>query len=173
MSPKDLRSVLVVDDDEDLLDSLREVLRPVGILIEAVPRAQDALDRMATQRYDAVLTDFKMAGMSGIELLVAMKDRMIDSPVVMLTGCQDQGIILQALRLGAMDFIHKPTSAAEVVSVMRRAVELGVHLREQERELDELVADLPEELAERLQRLRKKRRVALLWTLSNHAHKAK
>jgi FixJ family two-component response regulator len=98
---------------------------------------------------------------------------MIDSPVVMLTGCQGEDVILQALRLGAMDFIRKPASGEEIISVMRRAVELGVHLREQERELDLLVAELPPLFAERLTRLRGKRRIGLLWTLSNHKHKCK
>ena len=167
MLSTDTRSMLLVDDDRELIAALREEVAPLGIDVEIAMNGQDALAIMATRRFDAVLSDLRMPLMNGFALLVAMRDRGIETPFVMLTGTYDPETVRQALRLGVLDFIQKPAVDDEIVTVMQRAVEIGVQLKKQERELDDIEAELAAPMAERLKRVRKRSRAASLWRLLN------
>src|ERR671923_2251033 len=117
-------SVLIVDDDLALLEALPEALRlrMSGVTVDAADSAAAALDRIATHDYDAIVTDIKMPGMDGLELLAQIRVRQPDTPTLMITGHGEYDLALQCLRGGAHDFIQKPIDREQFVASLQRAI---------------------------------------------------
>jgi CheY-like chemotaxis protein len=116
--------MLVIDDEEVIHASLRKLLGRQGYRVDAVLDAREGLERLATGAYDLVITDLMMPGMNGIELLQALRRRGSSVPVVMITGYPTIRTALQAMRLGAVDYIAKPFTRKELLSPVRRAMRL-------------------------------------------------
>lgn len=129
MNRLEMRSILVVDDDEDQLDILKECLATIGVEIITCGDGDQALEILRKRTVDAVLTDFRMPQKTGLDLLLEMRSEKIETPVVFFTGIRDMDIALQALRLGAVDFIHKPADLKEIVATATKAIEIGVRRR--------------------------------------------
>jgi len=139
------RRILVIDDEEVVHASLRKILSRLGLTVDAVLTAAEGLDRLATERYDLVITDLMMPGMSGIELLDALADRGTRPPILMITGYPTIRTAVQALRLGAMDYIAKPYTRKELLAPVKRALRLedgGADSAPEHRQAPPLVADL-------------------------------
>ena len=102
--------VLIVDDDVALLEALPEALRLRlgGVTVETADSAAAALDRIADRDYDAIVTDITMPGMDGLKLLDEIRTRKPDTPTLIITGHEDNDLVVHALRGGARDFIQKP-----------------------------------------------------------------
>src|SRR5439155_2747263 len=102
--------VLLVDDDPALLQALPEALRlrMAGVAVETADSAAAALDRIAARDYDAIVTDIKMPGMDGLELLAELRMQPPDTPTLMITGHGEHDLVVHALRGGAYDFVQKP-----------------------------------------------------------------
>jgi putative two-component system response regulator len=101
-------TVLVVDDDKQVLGSLLLILCASGYKVIASENAGDALDRMERTVPDIVLTDIRMPGMDGIELAGIIHDRYPEIPVLIMTGYAEMNVTVNALKRGAFDFIMKP-----------------------------------------------------------------
>ena len=116
--------VLIVDDDLALLQALPEALRlrMAGVTVDTADSGAAALDRITAENYDAIVTDIKMPGMDGLELLAEVRGRRPDTPMLMITGHGEHGLAIQALRGGAYDFIQKPVDRDEFVAALRRAI---------------------------------------------------
>jgi two-component system, sensor histidine kinase and response regulator len=116
--------VLVVDDDPALLQALPETLRlrMSGVTVDTADSAAAALDRIAAQDYDAIVTDIKMPGMDGLALLAEIRGRRPDTPTLMITGHGEQDLAVRALRGGAYDFIQKPIDRDQFVALLYRAI---------------------------------------------------
>ena len=116
--------VLVVDDDPALLEALPETLRlrMNGVTVDTADSAAAALDRIASQNYDAIVTDIKMPGMDGLALLSEIRRRQPDTPILMITGHGDYDLAVRALRGGAYDFIQKPIDREHVVASLHEAI---------------------------------------------------
>lgn len=103
--------VLVVDDHEPMRKILKNILRSVGYhdIVEAQD-GQDALNKLKTQKYDVILLDINMPGLSGYDVLKSMKDdqTMKDIPVIMVTGESSKEKILELLKLGISGYLVKP-----------------------------------------------------------------
>lgn len=115
MLPK--RRILIVDDSEDARGILAIALRTVaGASIDAVASAEDALSRLDREPIDVLVTDFRMAGMSGLELLEALRARKSwpRCGAVLISGEADPDLRRRALEHGAAAFFSKPFSAGEV-----------------------------------------------------------
>src|SRR5207249_11084740 len=82
-----------------------------------------ALERIAVQDYDAIVTDIKMPGMDGLELLTEIRTRRPDTPTLMITGHGENDLVVGALRGGACDFIHKPIDREYFIAALQRAME--------------------------------------------------
>src|ERR687893_3230278 len=119
-------TVLIVDDDPVLLEALPEALRlrMEGVTIETADSAAAALDRIEGGDFDAIVTDIKMPGMSGLELLAEIRNRRPDTPTLMITGHGETDLVVEALRGGACDFIRKPIDRDYFVASLRRALEM-------------------------------------------------
>jgi DNA-binding NtrC family response regulator len=119
--------VLVVDDEANLRTVLCALLGRDGLAaVEASDGAQ-ALERLRAAPFAAVLTDLRMPGMDGLELLSRVSEEFPALPVVLLTAHGTMETAVQALRRGAFDFLTKPFDSEEVRSVVRKAVATGCH----------------------------------------------
>jgi DNA-binding NtrC family response regulator len=149
-------SVLIVDDDLALLEALPEALRlrMGGVTVETADSAATALDRMADRDYDAIVTDIRMPGMDGLELLDEIRTRRPDTPTLIITGHGDNDLVVHALRGGARDFIQKPIDRDYFVAALYRAIREHVATRRvKERQVAmESWADELERVVEKLER---------------------
>lgn len=117
-------SVLIVDDDLALLEALPQALRlrMGGVTVETADSAAAALERIADKEYDAIVTDIKMPGMDGLELLDEIRTRRPDTPTLIITGHGENDLVVHALRGGARDFIQKPIDRDYFVAALYRAI---------------------------------------------------
>ena len=113
------KQILVVDDDQRMLDALRRTLHAQSDdwAVTFVRQPEAAWEALLETAYDAVVTDLRMPGLTGLELLerIRQSDKTKDVPVVVLTGLNDRDLKERALERGAVDLLNKP--------VERRAVD--------------------------------------------------
>ncbi|QLF71973.1 sigma-54-dependent Fis family transcriptional regulator (plasmid) [Peteryoungia desertarenae] len=114
--------LLIVDDDRDHLTALCDLMNASGHTVTGFENASDVLAFLQTSRADLILTDLRMPGMTGLELMHAVKQRDIDLPVVLLTGHGDVGHAVEAMKAGAEDFLEKPYDAEHLVQVVERTL---------------------------------------------------
>src|SRR4051812_1711137 len=100
--------VHVVDDDAAMRDSLAFLLRTAGFAVEIYEAGTSLLDRLANPAQGCVLTDIRMPDVDGLELLRRLRAGGYMLPVVMMTGHGDVPLAVEAMKLGACDFIEKP-----------------------------------------------------------------
>jgi DNA-binding response OmpR family regulator len=100
--------VLIVDDERDFLDIMAERLGARNIEVSAATSAEDALERVLTESYDAVIMDLMMPEMDGFKALKLFKMTRPDLPIILLTANVPEEKCIEAITLGAMDVIEKP-----------------------------------------------------------------
>jgi two-component system nitrogen regulation response regulator NtrX len=118
-----MKTILVVDDEKDIRDSLDGVLRDEGYRVVTCGNADDALARLDVSLPDAVLLDIWMPGMDGVDTLAEMKRRYPALPVIMISGHGTIDTAVKTTKLGAFDFIEKPLSLDKVVLTINHALE--------------------------------------------------
>lgn len=148
--------VLVVDDDPALLQALPEMLRLriSAVSVHTADSAAAALDMITARDYDAIVTDIRMPGMDGLELLAAILARRPDTPMLMITGHGEYELAVRALRGGAYDFIQKPIDRHRFVASLHRAIQaraLNRRLKDRQLALERCAIEL-EKIAEKLGR---------------------
>ncbi|MCP4677557.1 MAG: response regulator [Deltaproteobacteria bacterium] len=116
--------VLIVDDEEIVHASLQRILNRAGYETESVFLARDGLDRLAKERFELVILDLMMPGMTGLEFLEELRGNGSSIPVLMVTGYPTIGTAVQALRLGAVDYIAKPFTRKELLGPVQRSFSL-------------------------------------------------
>lgn len=114
--------LLVVDDEEPLLLSLAAATRARGIETAVASSGAEALEKIADERYDVVVTDLRMPGLDGLELLRRMREAGLDTRVVIITGYATLEAAVDGLRLGAVDFLVKPFTVEEFLASVERAL---------------------------------------------------
>jgi len=114
--------ILVVDDEEIIHVSLGRMLGRQGHHVDAVLESSRALERLCSENYDLVITDLMMPGMDGIQLMKKMRDLGLAAPVLMITGYPTIKTALEALRLGAVDYLAKPFTRSELLGPVNRAL---------------------------------------------------
>ncbi|NLN10208.1 MAG: sigma-54-dependent Fis family transcriptional regulator, partial [Acidobacteria bacterium] len=139
-------SVLVVDDEKAIRDSLRMILEFEDYRVDEAADGDAALRRVAERLPDAVLLDIKMPGLDGLAVLRMLRERGHDVPVLMITGHGDVQTAVEATRQGAFDFLEKPLARDRVLLSLRNAVEscrLQREARRQRGDSEELVGSSP------------------------------
>ncbi|WP_454016861.1 sigma-54-dependent transcriptional regulator [Azospirillum sp. Marseille-Q6669] len=116
-------TVLLIDDDDEVLDASRQTLELEGFAVEATTRPENALDRLGPSWLGVVVTDVRMPGLDGFALLDRVRTADPEVPVVLVTGHGDIAMAMRAVRGGAYDFIEKPAEPGHLVEVVRRALE--------------------------------------------------
>ena len=117
------KSILIVDDEASIRESLQKVLSKAGYLTVTASSGDEALALLSTQSVDIVLSDLKMPNGDGIELLKNVKKKFADIEVILLTGYGTIETAVEAMKAGAYDFITKPPKKAAVLSAVERALE--------------------------------------------------
>jgi two-component system, NtrC family, nitrogen regulation response regulator NtrX len=115
-------SVLIVDDEAGVRSALSGVLRDEGYQVEAVESGEACLDRLARAPYDVIVLDIWLPGIDGLATLERLRQRHVDSPVVMISGHGNIESAVRAIKMGAFDFVEKPLSLEKTVLVVGNAV---------------------------------------------------
>jgi len=108
MEEKLQAKVLLVDDEEEFCNMLSERLETRGLKVNAVLSGEDAVARVEDQNFDAIIVDLAMPGIDGIETLRQIKEKRPDLEILMLTGHGTIKSSIEAMKLGAEDFLEKP-----------------------------------------------------------------
>ncbi|HUI92272.1 MAG TPA: HD domain-containing phosphohydrolase [Chitinivibrionales bacterium] len=114
--------LLVVDDERSICDIVGQFLRMKGYNVTCVGTAEAAIDFIKENAIDLVLSDIKMPGMSGVELLKWVREYNRSLPVVMTTGFPTLDTAIEALKLGAFDYLTKPFHLEEIAEKIKRAL---------------------------------------------------
>ena len=117
-------TILVADDDAILLRAYARVLTTNGYRVETAADGQSALDAFQKRRFDVILSDIDMPGLSGIELLEAVRAHDLDVPIVLVTGTPEVDSTIRAIEHGALRYLVKPVETAALVKVAGDAVRL-------------------------------------------------
>ncbi len=117
--------ILVVDDEAKVRAILKIMLSAKGHDVEEAPDGKEALSRLETEAYDMAITDIRMGGLDGMGLLKALKERDIGCPVVFITAYASLESAVEALRLGAADYLVKPFEEKQVLLAVERALGVG------------------------------------------------
>jgi len=115
-------SVLVVDDAPQICKALSDVLSASGYTVRTAPSGERALQIMESSEFDLMITDLKMSGMSGMDLIAQVKERAPHLSIVILSGYGDMDDVIKAMRVGITDYLKKPFSIDEVLDVVKREV---------------------------------------------------
>ena len=115
--------ILVVDDDPLMLDFLKEALLRQGYKVDTAEDGEEALRKVEEEGYDLVITDVRMPGVDGMTVLESVKRDFADTEVVVITAYGTIRNAVEAMKMGAYDYLTKPFSVEEVEVVVQRALE--------------------------------------------------
>ena len=133
--PSETEIVHVIDDDEALRDSLTFLLRAAGLEAKSHASAGVFLDSLPCAGMGCIISDVRMPGLSGIDLLRRLKELGIGVPVIVVTGHGDVPLAVEAMKFGAVDFLEKPFDDEVLLASVRSAMQLhaGESRRQTER----------------------------------------
>ena len=121
---KEIRpTVFVVDDDAAVRDSLRMLLKSVGLPVEVFESGQEFLDAERDDRPGCLVLDIRMPGMCGLELQGKLYERHSILPIIFITGHGDVPMAVEAMQAGAVDFIQKPFRDQDLIDRINQALE--------------------------------------------------
>ncbi|MCF7973054.1 MAG: sigma-54 dependent transcriptional regulator [Phycisphaerae bacterium] len=118
----DSGTILIVEDEQDMLLGLQRILSKQGYCVDIADSGAAALEKVRQSDFDIVITDLKMPGMDGIDLLRKVKAEHADTLVIVMTGYGTVENAVEAMKLGACDFIAKPFDADHIRMVVRRVL---------------------------------------------------
>ena len=119
------KRILVVDDEINVCKSIRQALLSEAYEIDTSLSGEDALKKEDVKRYDVIVADLMMPGLSGLDLLQALKGKNSSAKVIMITGYPTLKNTVQSVQLGAFDFLPKPFLPSDLRNVVARALEAG------------------------------------------------
>jgi len=120
--PSEKGRVHVIDDDDALRESLAFLLGSADIEVESYASAAAFLEALPSMRLSCVITDVRMPGLSGIDLLRRLKELKIEVPVIVITGHGDVPLAVEAMKVGAVDFLEKPFDDEVLLASVRSAL---------------------------------------------------
>jgi|SRR6516164_1277836 two-component system response regulator FixJ len=161
--PSENKTVHVIDDDEAMRHSLKFLLESAGIEVAAHESASAFLAMVSKVEPACIITDVRMPGLSGIDLLARIKDRKLDVPVIVITGHADVPLAVEAMKVGAADFFEKPFDDEALLASVRSA--LSRHERDHQRHAER------SEIDARLASLSSRERDVLKGLVAGHANK--
>lgn len=121
MTKKLVANVLLVDDEEQFLEALSQRLKARGLKVDTVTSGEDALKRVEDHNFDAIVVDLAMPGIDGIETLKRIKEKRPDLEIIMLTGHATVKSGIEAMKLGAEDFLEKPVDLNDLLEKIGEA----------------------------------------------------
>jgi FixJ family two-component response regulator len=130
--------VFVVEDDAPLRESLKNLIRSVGLRVEAFASAQEFLRSPRPEVPGCLVLDVRLPGLSGLELQQQMAEGDRDMPIIFITGHGDIPMTVQAMKAGAVAFLTKPFRDQELLDAIQQALARDRHAREQRARSEEL-----------------------------------
>lgn len=121
-------SVLVIDDNTDLAENIAEILDDMGVVVELAQNADEALDTFDHRSWSLVVTDVRMPGRDGIELLSLIKERSPGTPVLVMTGYADRDTVTRAHESGALAVVNKPIDLDAFLELVERIAEADAQI---------------------------------------------
>jgi len=140
--------ILAVDDEAVIRDLLSEIITSEGYMCSTAENAEDALKLLETESFDVIITDLRMPGLGGMELLEIIKEK-YDSDVIVMTGFIEDFSYEKIIKKGASDLLHKPTPYKEIILRLKRVL----HEREILAEMNRAHAELNEAYLDTINRL--------------------
>ncbi len=138
-------SILVVDDEAAIRYSVSKTLQRVGYSVREASNGEDALDIIRAEAFDVVLTDIRMPpGLDGVELVRRIKDTDPDTVVILMTAYPSLNTAVEALRLGAHDYLIKPSSSVDIRASVQRGIERARSLKRRRSLLDLIRSNVAE-----------------------------
>lgn len=128
-------TVFVVDDDPGVGDSMRLLLRSVGLPSEAFSSAKDFLEAYETERAGCLVLDVRMPGMSGLDLQARLQEMESTLPIIFVTAHGDVPMAVEAVKAGALDFVQKPFRDQELLDKIQEALEVDARGRADRKDL--------------------------------------
>src|SRR5689334_9043470 len=132
------RTILVIDDERDIREMIAEALETEGYRIQQAETGARALEILSSQPVDLVLSDIQLPDMSGIDLAARIKAQQPELPVVMVTALAQADMAIEALKLGASDYVTKPfdldTLSASIRNILQKAEEKQNQTRQRDEE---------------------------------------
>jgi DNA-binding NtrC family response regulator len=115
--------ILVIDDDDAVRESIGRMLRGAGYAVEGARSGEDGFEAARGGAFDVILSDMRMPGMSGIDVLRKLRHVHVDAAFIIMTGFGTVDTAVEAMKLGAVDFVQKPFFRDELLMRVRSAVE--------------------------------------------------
>src|SRR6266403_6145641 len=115
--------VYVIDDDAQTRESLKNLMRSVGLHVEVFASAQDFLRSKRPDVPACLVLDVRLRGLSGLDLQKRMAEAKIEVPIIFITGYGDIPVTVQAMKAGAVEFLTKPFDADALLSAIQQALE--------------------------------------------------
>ena len=144
--PDDPKRLLVIDDEANMRHMLSNLLQKSGYRVDTAANGARGLEMAAEQPYDFILCDVKMPKMGGMEFLQALKPRLGTATVIMMSAYGSIDIALEAMKLGAYDYISKPFKPDEVYLALRKAEERE-RLKQENIQLKERIRSIEKEFS--------------------------
>ena len=123
MSASPIQSILIVDDEEAIRQTLQYRLQHLGYEVEAVGDVQRAIERVQLNEYGAILIDVRLPGGNGLDLIAPIRRLSADTQIIVMSGYATFDMVVQAMKLGAVDFITKPFDPERLNVTVRNAFE--------------------------------------------------
>jgi two-component system response regulator FixJ len=161
--PSDADIVHVVDDDEAMRDSMAFLLRAENFQVQTYADATAFLNALPQIKGGCVVTDVRMPGMSGIELLQRLRELKVSVPIIVVSGHGDVPLAVEAMKTGALDFIEKPFDDDVFLRAVRTA--LSAHAVDSQREAQKATIN------SRLESLSNREREVLEGLVAGHPNK--
>ena len=117
--------VYVVDDDAAMRESLEFLLDAAGFSVTTFDSASDFLQQLPRLTFGCIVSDIRMPGIDGMELLRDVKAGRAEMPIIIMTGHGDIPLAVEAIKLGALDFLEKPFEDERMIGAIRTALERG------------------------------------------------
>ena len=115
--------ILVIDDDHGVRDSMTRMLRGAGFSVETAATGEEGVAAGKGNMFDVILSDMRMPGISGLEVLQRLRELRVDSAFIVMTGFGTIDTAVEAMKLGAVDFVQKPFFRDELLMRVRAAAE--------------------------------------------------
>jgi len=131
----DKKKALVIDDEQIVLDSVKKILSGENYEVEVTLSGRQGLEWAVQKDYDVVLTDMKMPDIGGMVVLRDVKRARPSMPVIIITGYATVSSAVQAMKLGAADYIEKPFTPDELLKALDRAIETAASQKPDEQAL--------------------------------------
>ena len=116
--------IAIIDDDESMQDSLRDLIESVGLVARSFGSAEAFLESGLHRQVACLITDILMLKMSGLQLQTRLKDEGCDIPIIFITAYGDAKMRIQAMREGAVEFLAKPFDHQLLLTTVRAALDM-------------------------------------------------